>query len=228
MKPYAEYKDSGIEWIGKISDHWEIRKLKQMGIFTSSGIDKNIVEGEPLVKMINYTDIYGNTSCILNSNREYMVVSCPEEKKIVHNVIKGDIVFTPSSETAEEIGLSALVDEDLPNTVYSYHVIRLRFSKKMHHGYKKYLCNNNFVLSQFSKCAKGATRQILGRDDFKNIQVLLPSDDEQKAIADYLDHKTEQIDARIEREKKIIELLKEYRTALISEVVTGKIDVRGV
>ena len=226
INPDVEYKDSGIEWLGKIPSHWGIRKLKQLGIFTSSGIDKKIAEGEAIVKMINYTNIYGNKSCVLNNNNEYMTVSCSEEKKRTHNIIKGDIIFTPSSETTEDIGLSALVNEDIQNTVYSYHVIRLRFSEKVEHGYKKYLCNNHFVLNQFSKCAKGTTRQILNRNDFKNIQVLIPSENEQKIIADFLDKKIIQIDDKIEKENKIIEALKEYRTALISEVVTGKIDVR--
>lgn len=220
MKPYVAYKDSGIEWIGKIPAHWGIRKLKQLGIFTSSGIDKKIAEGEVIVKMINYTNIYGNKSCILNNNSEYMTVSCSEEKKRTHNIIKGDIVFTPSSETTEDIGLSALVNEDIQNTVYSYHVIRLRFSEKVNHGYKKYLCNNHFVLNQFSKCAKGTTRQILGRNDFKNIQVLIPLESEQKIIADFLDKKIDIIDSIISKKEKMIELLKEERTAVINEAVT--------
>ncbi len=224
MKPYPTYKDSGIEWIGNIPKHWNVRKLKLLGIFTSSAIDKKTIEGETLVKMINYTDIYGNTSCVLNSNREYMIVSCPEEKKRVHNIKKGDVVFTPSSETTEEIGLSAVVNEDLPNTVYSYHVIRLRFSERVNHGYKKYLCNNNFVLNQFSKCAKGTTRQILGRNDFKNIQVLIPLESEQEKIATYLDCKTTQIDDLIAKKERMIELLKEERTAIINHAVTKGID----
>jgi len=224
MRQYSSYKDSGIEWIGKIPFNWQVKKLKQLGAFTSSGIDKKTIEGEVTVKMVNYTDIYGNQHCELNSDRDYMVVSCPKEKKRIHQVEKGDLVFTPSSETVEDIGLSALINEYLPDTAYSYHVIRFRFNKPVSHRYKKYLCNNNFVLNQFSKCAKGTTRQILGRDDFKNIQVMLPSDGEQQAASIYLDKCTVQIDDLIAKKERLIELLKEERTAIINQMVTKGLD----
>ena len=97
------------------------------------------------------------------------------EKKIKHQVRRGDLIFTPSSETIVDIGLSAVVDDELLETVYSYHVLRFQFLTRTEHGYKKYLCNNDFVLNQFSKKAKGTTRQILVRDDFNTIKVVCPS-----------------------------------------------------
>ena len=225
MKRYQKYKDSGSKWIEKIPAHWHVKKLKQLGVFTSSGIDKKTNEGEEIVKMVNYTDIYGNQTGELNRNRDYMVVSCPQEKKIVHKVRKGDLIFTPSSETADEIGLSALVDEELPETVYSYHVIRLRFTESIAHKFKKYLCNNSFVLNQFSKCAKGTTRQILGREDFKNIAVFVSSENEQEKISFFLDKRTNQIDDLINKKERTIELLKEERTAIINHAVTKGLDL---
>ncbi len=224
MKKYPKYKPSEIDWIGDIPEHWEIRKLGNIGIFSSSGIDKKIVEGEPLVNMINYTDIYGNSKKILNSNRNYMVVSCPAEKQEKHQIKKGDLLFTPSSETIEDIGLSALVDEDLENTVFSYHVIRFEFSKEVSHAFKKYICNNHMVLNSFSKKAKGTTRQILGREDFKTINVILPEFDEQTVIANFLDRKTAEIDDLISKKQKLIDLLNEEKTAVINHAVTKGID----
>ena len=70
------------------------------------------------------------------------------------------------------------------------------------------------------------TRASLAQDLLKELPMLLPPLLEQKTISKYLDKKCGQIDVQINREQKLIELLKEYRTALISEVVTGKIDVR--
>ena len=105
-------KDSGIEWIGKIPEDWEIMKMRHLGNFSSSGIDKKINPEEPLVKIINYTDVYGNLKMLLN-NKEYMIVSAPQEKINKNLVEEGDLIFTPSSETIEDIGLSALVNEKL-------------------------------------------------------------------------------------------------------------------
>lgn len=228
-KKYPKYKPSGIEClpaaqagIGEIPEHWEVKKMRFVGRFTSSGIDKKIIDNEPLVKIVNYTDIYGNSSLILNSKRNYMVVSCPKEKIIEHSVKKGDLIFTPSSETIIDIGLSALVDEDLENTVYSYHVLRFRFIIDVDHNFKKYICNNYFVLSQFSANAKGTTRQILNRENFNDALVILPPLPEQTAIANFLDDKTAKIDTLIEKKKKLIELYKEERTAVINHYVLGQ------
>jgi len=224
FKPYPKYKDSRIQWIGKIPEGWEIRKFSSFGFFSSSGINKKIEPDEPLVKMVNYTDIYGNDSLVIDLKRDLMTVSCPKEKIIFCDLKKGDIVFTPSSETEEDIGLSAVILENLKNTVFSYHVIRFRTIIKINLHYKKYIGNNHFVLSQFSRICKGTTRQILTHNDFKSILTILPPLQDQIAIADFLDKKTARIDVLIEKDKKLIELLKERRTALINHAMTKGLD----
>jgi len=224
FKTYTKYKDSGIKWIGEIPEGWEVRKFSSFGFFSSSGINKKTEPDEALVKIVNYTDIYGNNSLAIDSKRELMTVSCPKGKAIYCNLKKGDIVFTPSSETEEDIGLSAVILEDLQNTVFSYHVIRFRPIININLLYKKYIGNNHFVLSQFSRTCKGTTRQILTHNDFKNILMILPPITEQTAIANFLDKKTAKIDAMIEKDKRLIELLKERRTALINHAVTKGLD----
>ena len=194
LKPYPKYKDSGIEWLGEVPEEWEVSYLKNIGRFSASGIDKKIVEGESLVRMVNYMDIYGNDTKLIDNERELMTVSCPEWKIAECNLIKGDLVFTPSSETSEDIGLSALITENLTNAVYSYHVVRFRFKKVFNHNFKRYICNNTFVLQQFTKASRGTTRQILDRSDFKNITVVIPPFEEQQSIATVLDYKTSKID----------------------------------
>lgn len=199
---------------------WVSKKMRFVGRFLSSGIDKKIVEGDPLVKMINYTDIYGNKTLRLNSSRDYMEVSCPVQKQRSCQVEFGDLIFTPSSETIEDIGISALVDEHLVNTVFSYHVLRFAFTEKVYHEFKKYLCNNSLVLSEFSRFAKGTTRQILNRNDFNSIRVILPPFQEQVRIADFLDKKTSEIDELISAEERLLELLEEKRVSIITQAVT--------
>ena len=223
-KSYPEYKAFGIDWLGKIPDGWNMEYMKNLGRFESSGIDKKTIEGEPLVQMVNYTDIYGNESRVIDDKREFMTVSCPAWKVAGANLIRGDLVFTPSSETIEDIGLSALIFDNLINTVFSYHVIRFRFSEKLDHGFKKYLCNNDFVLQQFSSLAKGTTRQVLDRNDFKNIVVVIPPTELQKQIADFLDRKTATIDEVLSKKQKLIELLREKRQTLITQAVTKGLD----
>jgi type I restriction enzyme S subunit len=199
---------------------WAYKKLRFVGRFLSSGIDKKIVDGDPLVKMINYTDIYGNKTLKLDNSREFMEVSCPAPKQKSCQVHYGDLIFTPSSETIEDIGVSALVDEHLTDTVFSYHVLRFTFTEKVYHEFKKYLCNNDWVLSEFSRVAKGTTRQILNRNDFNSIRVILPPFQEQVRIADFLDQKTSEIDELISAKEKLLKLLEEKKVSIITRAVT--------
>ena len=224
LNPDTPMKDSGIDWIGKIPKHWEICRMRTLGKFTSSGIDKKINPEEPLVRIINYTDVYGNKTCTLE-NKDYMTVSAPASKIKENLVQKGDLIFTPSSETIEDIGLSALVNTNLEHTAFSYHVLRFAFSKDFYHQYKKYLCNNHYVLNYFSANAKGTVRQTLDRDDFKSCQVIVPPLLEQQAIADYLDKECAHIDTIIEKRERMIELMTEYKKSLIYECVTGKKEI---
>src|SRR5690554_6743883 len=224
MKKYDSYKDSGIEWIGEIPEHWEECRLGVIGGFTSSGIDKKIVEDEPTVKIINYTDVYGNKEKILNTEKDYMEVTSPQSKINQHSVKKGDLIFTPSSETKEDIGLSAVVVDDLDNTAFSYHVLRFQFNKEVNLLFKKYLCNNYPVLNYFSKNSKGTTRQILGIEDFKNAKVVIPPKSEQTSIASFLDRKTSEIDEIIADKKRLLELYEEEKTAIINQAVTKGLD----
>ena len=212
-------KDSGVEWIGDIPENWEVRKLRNIGKFTSSGIDKKIEEGQPLVKIINYTDVYGNSSNILN-NKDYMVVSADANRIKEHLVKEGDLIFTPSSETVEDIGISALVNEPLENTAYSYHVLRFRPIIEISKQYKKYLCNNHYVLNYFSSRASGTIRQTLSRRDFNECYVLLPPLSEQQKIAEFLDDKCGAIDEIISKTEQSIEEYKKLKQSVITKAVT--------
>lgn len=224
MKRYEKYRDSGIEWIGEIPSHWETYRLGVIGNFSSSGIDKKIIDNEPEVKIINYTDVYGNRGFFLDSQKDYMKVTTPQSKIEQHSVKKGDLIFTPSSETIEDIGLSAVIIEELENTAFSYHVLRFQFNRGIDLDFKKYLCNNHYVLNQFSKNAQGTTRKTLGRDDFKNAMIILPPLEEQTAIANYLDQKTAEIDELITDKKRLLELYEEEKTAIINQAVTKGLD----
>ena len=153
-----------------------------------------------------------------------MVVSCPEERKRIHNVKQGDMFFTPSSETTEDIGRSAVAMEDLPVTVYSYHVIRFRLRDPIDLLFRRYWCNNVFVLHQFSLASRGTTRKILDRGDFRRIVVLVPSATEQAAIGRFLDWANGRLERAIRAKRKVIVLLTEQKQAIIHRAVTRGLD----
>jgi len=222
MKIYDSYKNSGVEWIGQIPSNWECIRLGMLGDFSSSGIDKKSNEDETPVRMVNYTDIIQSRKYypIQTGEKEYMKVTTPQSKLEEHKLERGDMVFIPSSETHEDLGYSSLIDFDEEDIVYSYHILRYKTKKSVYHYYKKYLINHHSVLNQFSSECKGTTRQIIGRDVFNNVRVVLPPLSEQQQIVSFLDTKTSLIDSLIEKTQRKIELLKEKRTSLINEVVT--------
>ena len=215
-----EMVDSGIPWIGEIPKGWVVRKLRNLGCFSASGIDKKIVEGEPLVHIINYVDVYKNTNKELRTH-EYMLVSAPIEKCSEHQVNVGDMIFTPSSETIEDIGISAVVMDELPNTAFSYHVLRFQPTDVVYLRYRKYFTNNNYCLSYFSSCATGTIRKTISRDVFKECLIVLPPFSEQQKIAEFLDRKCGEVDEMIGLQEQIIEELKAYKQSVITEAVTN-------
>jgi len=223
-RAYPAYRPSGVEWLGEIPEHWEVSILNKIGRFSASGIDKKDIEGEQPVRMVNYTNVYGNKIFEVRSSDDLMETTAPARKAEEHKILQGDMLFTPSSETTEEIGLSAVVMDDMGKTVYSYHLIRFRAKGILDLRFKKYICNHPFVWAQFSRASKGTTRQILTRDDFKNIVVSIPPLPEQNTIAAFLDRETARIDALIEKKQRQIGLLQEKRSALISHTVTKGLD----
>ena len=222
MRKYSSYKPSGEDYIGDIPNNWECIRLGMLGVFSSSGIDKKTNDNETSVRMVNYTDIIQSRKYnpIQTGEKEYMVVSTPVSKLNEHRLIKGDMVFIPSSETKEDLGYSSLIDFDENDIVYSYHILRYRTHKNIHHYFKKFLINHHSVLNQFSRESKGTTRQIIGRNVFNNVRVVLPPIQEQEQIVNYLDEKTTIIDKLISTKQRKVELLKEQRNTLINQVIT--------
>ncbi len=221
----SEMKDSGIEWLGNIPKGWAKKKLRNLGNISTSSVDKKINQYESLVKLVNYIDVYNSKNKELYNDELYMKVSAKDIQFKTCNLIKGDVLFTPSSETIHDIGYSAVVMEDLGNTLYSYHIVRLRFKEEIYLNYKKYMFWSNSFLNYLSSRATGTTRKTLSMNDFKDNIAVIPQQVEQEKIAKFLDEKTAQFDSVISKKEALIQRLEEAKKSLISEVVTGKAKV---
>lgn len=224
MNKNTTYKPTGNKWIPQIPEHWEILKAKHLGNFQGSTVDKKSVKGEKKIRMLNFTDVYGNQNLSVKEDIDFMQLTARDNQIRDFKLNVGDMVFTPSSEISEDIGQSALIEYEAADLLFSYHLIRLSFTRKVNHNFKKYLFNNRPTLKYFSKVCKGSTRKILNRIDFKNIPIFLPPYDEQGRIAKYLDHKTTEIQNFIAKKQQLINLLKEQRQAIINDAVTKGIN----
>lgn len=201
---------------------WKNVKLGDIGIISSAGVDKKIVEGEKLVNLLNYMDVYRKD--FLYASGTSMTVSAPERQIRNCNLKKGDIFFTPSSETRDDIAHSAVVMEDIANGVYSYHIVRLRPMTSIDLKFSAYAFKtNHFYKQAFSICEGSGQRYVISQDDFRNMTVFIPSDIvEQKTIAEILS----KADEEIELLNKKLEAFKQEKKALMQQLLTGKIRVK--
>lgn len=193
---------------------WYKYKISDLGVISTSSVDKKSNPGEEEVRLVNYMDVYGNKSHKITSDINYMKVTATKTQIEKNQVEKGDVLFTPSSETNDDIGHSAVVYEELSKTLYSYHLVRLRFNIEIDLEYKRYLFNNPSVLAYFAKRSKGVTRMTLGLDDFNNLTVLVPPLDEQKSIA----QKLSDIDLSIISLMNQISTSEKLKQGLINEI----------
>ena len=221
LNPNVEMKDSGEEWIGEIPIHWETGKLKNNSDLKISSIDKHIFEEEIQVIVCNYTDVYYNE--FITSELPLRKGSCSENEYSNFILKRGDVIITKDSESPTDIGVPSLVKENLDNVVCGYHLSIIKSNpKKLVGGYLFRQLQTNRIRSYFEINSNGITRFGLGKSSVLETPLILPPNSEQQQIVEYLDEQTQLIDKTISIEEKRIELLKEYRQSLISEVVTGK------
>lgn len=219
LNPDRTTKDSGYDWIGKIPSEWNIKRLRFLGT-TQNGISKDgsyFGEGFPFV---NYGDVYNNV--FLPENPVNLCKSDSIDQQ-TYSIEYGDVLFTRTSETIEEIGFSAACRCSIPKAVFSGFLIRFRpTTNEIIPEYAGYYFRSNIHRIFFVKEMNIVTRASLGQNLLRNLPILLPHISEQREIAHYLDLKCGEIDELIKVKQEKIETLKQYRQSLIFEAVTGK------
>lgn len=229
LNPNVPMKDSGVPWIGEIPAAWRVERLRFLGTLSGGGADKKVREGEALFHAAHYMNVYSAASKTLNP-ATFLKVSLPQEKAKALKLDVGDVLFTSSSETPEDIGHAAVVTEPLPeDSVYGYHLVRFRPASGVYNpSFERYFFESEAARTWLQYRANGITRYGVIGIDYSDYPALVPPIDEQRLIANYLDEKASAIDAAIQGAEESIVRLREYRQSIINEVVTGKIKVPGV
>ena len=204
--------------IGLIPEDWEVVAVRDIGDISTSSVNKKSCPDEKEVNIVNYMDVYNNLHRVINSKIRFMKVTAKDKQIESSNIKKGDILFTPTSETKDDIGISAVVTENLQNTLFSYHLLRLRFDKEIDLNFKRYMFNNPVVLRQFSKIAQGATRFVLTREDFLKVKLPLPPKDQQVKIASIL----QEVDNTIGKTDKIISEVEKIKKGFLERFFSNK------
>lgn len=196
---------------------WKEVRLGEIGTFRTSSVNKKIVETETKVWLLNYMDVYKNTH--ITSEIEFQQTSAKDSQIESSSLKIGDILFTPSSETPDDIGHSAVVTENLENVVFSYHLVRFRVKKNLLDiDFSGHVFNKSDILNEFSRRATGSTRYTLSLKDFNEVTTKLPELKEQAAIAEVLIT----ADKEIELLEQKLESFKIQKKGLMQVLLTGE------
>jgi type I restriction enzyme S subunit len=215
---YESYKDSGVEWLNHLPKDWTVRKLKFVALALPSNVDKKSHEGEIPVYLCNYTDVYYNEE--ITQDLSFMKATASQEQIRKFTLKSGDTIITKDSEDPNDIAIPTYVPDDMEGVVCGYHLALLRSENGLVGAYLKRLLDSHYARSVFATRANGLTRYGLSTYAIKNFVLPLPSIEEQKQIATFLDKETTKIDTLIEKQQRLIKLLKEKRQAVISHAVT--------
>lgn len=220
---YPRYRDSGVEWLGAAPSHWAVLPLKQLIAGIDSGVSVNAVDtpaGEGELGVLKTSCVYGGefdptqNKAVLPDERDRL--ACP--------VVAGTLLVSRMN-TPELVGIAGVARQSYPDLFLPDRLWQVTL-----HGaspcYVHYWSHTPAYRAQVEMACAGtsSSMQNLSQDDFRNFVLPVPSIEEQGTIAAFLDRETTKIDALVEEQKRLIELLNEKRQAVISQAVTKGLD----
>jgi len=219
-KRYPAYKDSCVEWLGEIPEHWQAYKLKRVSEISyglTLELDRTETEGTFIISLPNVTK---GGQLVLEEVPKTQLTD--EEKKSLL-LRKGDLLFNWRNGSSDHVGKTAYFDAEGEYTHVSF-LLRLRFDLAKHDSRYYHMFINNLRNTDFFASAKTRVNNTYNQAELRQLEVIVPPRDEQQAIASFLDRETAKIDALIAKKERLIQLLQEKRTTIISHAVTKGLD----
>lgn len=222
LNPNVEMTDIEIDYIGTIPKGWKIRRLRYLGTL-QNGISKGSDYFGYGFPFISYSDVYKNMELPLNGSG---LIDSNEAERENYSVKQGDVLFTRTSETIEEVGFASTCLKTIKDAVFAGFVIRFRpLNSELNINYSKYYFRSEIHRRFFVKEMNLVTRASLSQELLKKLPVIIPPEVEQQKIADYLDKKCYEIDSIISQKEQLLLDINAYKKSLIYECVTGKREV---
>lgn len=219
LDPKVEMKDSGIEWLGNIPKHWNVKKIKYIAQVNRSALSELTEESYEF----NYIDISNvDLEEGYSLGDKIRFINAPSRARRI--VKKGDTIVSTVRTYLKAI---AHIGEDVKDVIVSTGFAVVSPINGIEPKFLYYILRSEKMIDRICALSVGVSYPAINSSDLSGITVWYPAEkEEQKYIAKYLDGELLRTQKIIQKLYKEIELLKEYRTALISEVVTGKMDVR--
>ncbi len=220
LNPNVQLKDSGVEWIGEIPEHWDMKRLtKEVFIQEGPGIMATDFQDEG-IPLIRISGVKGNYLTLEGCN--YLKPSKVNNKWNHFKLELNDLIISGSASTE----LVSEVNEVTLGSICYTGLIRLKAkSKNVYKEYLKIFLGSKLFFTQIDLQKTGSTISHYGPSHLNRMFLVLPPKGEQIQITDYLDKANVQITTAISLKEQEIEKLKEYKATLINSAVTGKIKV---
>ena len=225
LDPTVSMKPSGIDWLGDIPTHWEASPLKylaeiQTGITLGQKYTEISLATRPYLRVANVQDGYFDLS-------EVKTIDVPESEIHKSTLQKGDVLVTEGGDF-DKLGRGYVWEEKLKDCLHQNHIFALRTDKSRLNPYFLASLLSSLHGRQYFIYTSKQTTNLASTNSstLKSFSILLPPLKEQNRILEFICTESQPIDRAITQAEKEIELIQEYRTTLISDAVTGKIDVR--
>lgn len=218
-----EMKDSGVEWLGKIPKDWLYIPLKYLANITGGYAFSSNEFRDDGIQIIKIANLYNNK---LSLDRQPSFVGfdyLDSHKDFI--VTKGDILISLTGTLGKrDYGYSIVLDDDR-KFLLNQRVGKIKYKSNVNLKYGIYLLQNESYLTSLYSLPTGTKQANLSNEQVLSIKIPLPNINEQEILAEYLDLKVDLIESNIYKIKYQIEKLKEAKQSLISEAVTGKIEI---
>ena len=209
--PYKKYKSSGVDWLGDVPEHWEVKRLKYRATINDETLPETTSSDYELL----YVDIGSvDPVCGITKKESYFFEDAPSRARRI--VRDGDTIISTVRTYLRAIA-PVLKPEDNLIVSTGFAVIRPR---GIYASYLSKAVRSPYFVETIMSRSVGVSYPAINASDIGKIEIPLPILPEQDAIAAFLDDRTGRIDGLIEKKKRLVELLKEKRTALISHAVT--------
>ena len=215
-KPYPAYKPSGVEWLGEIPAHWEVRRLKYLATVNDEALSEDT---DPDME-ITYVDI-GNVDSVagITGTEDLVFENAPSRARRI--VRQGDVIISTVRTYLRAIARIESADANLIVST-GFAVIRPR---NLDDGFVAYALSSPYFVERIVAHSTGVSYPAINASELACLDIAFPPLPEQRAIAAFLDWETARIDELVERKQRLIALLQEKRTALITRAVTRGLDL---
>lgn len=220
LNPNVQMKDSGVEWLGEVPEHWTVSKLKHfVNVIDCKHITAEFFdEGIPLASIGEVKGWKVNLAKAKLTNEKYYQELIDGNRKPQI----GDIIYTRNA----TVGEAAIVHEELPKFALGQDVCLIHIVQKLSPEFLLHFLKSEIIKIQLNSAMVGSTFKRINVDDIRNYVVVIPPIEDQQLILNDLNKKIDKYDSLISLANSQIKFMQERRTALIYAAVTGKIDVR--